>query len=68
MISTIWGVKGGEQAGLGVKDNCSVSMSGIQHHELLRVSELMSYYIHYGCAMMVPANGIIEITRIQTDV
>ena len=28
----------------------------------------MSYFIHCGCAVMVPVNGIIKITRIQTDV
>ena len=25
----------------------------------------MSYFIHCQCVMMVPANGIIEITRVQ---
>ena len=68
MILTIWGVKGGKQTGFGVKDNCPVSMSGIQLHEVLRVSELISYFIHCGCAVMVPVNGIIEIMRITTEV
>ena len=61
------GVKGGEQTGFGVKDNCPVSMSGIQLCEVLRVSKLMAYVVHCGCAVMVPTNGIIEIMRIQTD-
>ena len=67
MISTIWGVKGGEQTGFGVKDNCPVSKSGIQLCEVLSLSKLMSYLVHCECAVMVPANGIIEIMRIQTD-
>ena len=67
MILTIWGVKGGEQAGFGVKDNCPVSVSGIQLCEVLRVSKLMNYFIHCGCAVMVPVNGIIKIMRVQTD-
>ena len=43
------GVKGGEQAAFGVKDDCPVSMSGIHLCEELRVSELMSYFIHSVC-------------------
>ena len=66
-ISTVWGVEGGEQTGYGVKDDCPVSMSCILLCEVLRVSKLMSYFIQCGYAVMVPANGIIEITRIQTD-
>ena len=42
-------------------------MSGIQLCEVLRVSKLMSDFIHCGCVLMVPANGIIEIMRVQTD-
>ena len=41
-------------------------MSCIQLHEVLGVSELMSYFIHCGCVVMVPVNGIIEI-MIQTE-
>ena len=67
MVSTIWGVKGGEHTGFGIKDDCSVSMSGMQLCEVLRVSKLMTYFMHCGCAVMVPANGIIEIMRVQTD-
>ena len=63
----IWGVRGGEQTGFGVKDNYPISMSGIQLCEVLRVSKLMSYFFHCVCAVMVPANGIIEIMKIQTD-
>ena len=43
-------------------------MFGIQLHEVVRVSKLMSYFIHCECVVMVPVNGIIEIMRIQTDV
>ena len=68
MILTIWSVEGGEQAELGVKDNCPVSMPGIQLCEGLRVCELMSYFIHCGCVVIVPADGIIEIMGIQTEV
>ena len=68
MILIVWGIKGGEQPGFRVKDNCQVSMCGIPLCEVFRVSELMSYFIHHGCVVMVPANGIIEIMRIQTEV
>ena len=67
MILTIWSVKGGEQAGFQVKDNCSVSMSCIQLCKVLRVSKLMSYFLHSGCTVMVLVNGIIEIRRIITE-
>ena len=62
MISTIWSVEDGEQVGFGVKDNCLVSIPGIQLCEVLRVSELLCYFIHCGCAVIVPVDGIIEIT------
>ena len=36
MIMTIWAVKGGEQTGFGVKDDCPVSVCGIQLCEVLK--------------------------------
>ena len=36
-------------------------------HEVVRVSDLMSYFIDFGCVVMFPADGIIEITGIQTE-
>ena len=67
MISTILGVKSGEQTRFGVKDDCPVYMSGIHLCKVLRVSKLMSYFINCGCAVMVPVNGISEIMKVQTD-
>ena len=64
-ILTIWGVQGSEQTGFGVKDNGPVSVSDTQLCEVLRVSKVMSYFIHCGCVVMVPAKGIIEIMRVQ---
>ena len=40
----------------------------VSHFVKFRASELMSYFIHFGCAVMVPADGIIEIPGIQTEV
>ena len=68
MILNVWSVEGGKQAGFGVKDNCPLSMLAIQLCEVLRVSELMSYFIHCGHAVMVPVDGIIGITGIPTEV
>ena len=42
-------------------DNCPLLISGIKLHEVLRVSKLVSYFIHCGCAVIVPVDGIIEI-------
>ena len=67
MVSSKGTVECHKQAGLLVEDNWTVSMVGIQLGEVVRVHKPVSNFLHSGHLVMISADGLIEVTGIQTQ-